>query len=409
MNDSSKNNLSFSNFSTLWFGAAVSIAEILTGALLAPLGFLKGTIAILVGHAIGVALLVLGGVIGYEQRIPSIMSTRISFGKYGSYIFSVFNMLQLIGWTAVMIIVGGRSLNVVSQTLWSFNSLTFWSILIGVLVCGWIFMGSQGLKRINTVAVLLLFILTIVLSVLIFKNKELFTKEIVGSISFGTALEYSIIMPLSWLPLIADYTRFGKSKKGSIGGSFLGYFVGSSWMYVIGLGSAIVYNNSEIGAIMVAANLGIVALGIIVLATVTTTFMDVYSAGVSFLNINSKANEKLVAIVLGIVGTLLALYFPIIEQYQDFLYAIGSVFAPLFAVLFTDYFLLKKGKSICTEVLINWAAFFAWGIGVVLYYKLLNLDMPIGTTVPVMILTAILYFICEGWFSKWKYVKKFQN
>lgn len=404
MNNSKNNNLSFLNFSALWFGAAVSIAEILTGAILAPLGFIKGTIAILLGHAIGVGLLVLGGVIGYEKRIPSIMSTRISFGKYGSYVFSVFNMLQLIGWTAVMIIVGGRSLNVVSETLWSFNNLTFWSVLIGVLVCGWIFMGSQGLKKVNTIAVLLLFILTIVLSVLIFKNKELFTKEIMGSISFGAALELSIIMPLSWLPLIADYTRFGKSKKGSIGGSFLGYFIGSSWMYVIGLGSAIIYDNSDIGAIMMAANLGIVALGIIILATVTTTFMDVYSAGVSFMNISSKVNEKWVAIVIGVVGTLLALYFPI-EQYQNFLYIIGSVFAPLFAVLFTDYFLLKKGKSIQEEVLINWSAFFAWAVGVMLYYKLLTLDMIVGTTVPVMILTAILYYICGRWFSKWNYVK----
>lgn len=408
MINANKNNLTFLNFSTLWFGAAVSIAEILTGSLLAPLGFLKGTIAILVGHTIGVSLLAFGGIIGYEQRIPSIMSTRISFGKYGSYIFSVFNMLQLIGWTAVMIIVGGRSLNVVSKTIWSFNNLDFWNILIGTLVCVWIFMGSQGLKKLNTVAVLLLFILTIVLSVLIFKNKELFTKGIMGSISFGTALEYSIIMPLSWLPLIADYTRFGKSKKGSIGGSFIGYFIGGSWMYIIGLGSAIVYHNSDIGSIMVAANLGVVALGIIVLATVTTTFMDVYSAGISFMNINSKVNEKLVAIVLGVVGTLLALYFPI-EQYQNFLYAIGSVFAPLFAVLFTDYFLLNKGKSIYDEVLINWTAFFVWIIGVILYYKLLKFDMPIGTTVPVMILTSILYFICGRCSFKWKYVKKFQN
>jgi len=408
MIDSNENNLNFFNFSALWFGAAVSLAEILTGSLIAPLGFLKGIIAILIGHAIGVSLLLLGGIIGYEQRIPSIMSTRISFGKYGSYIFSVFNMLQLIGWTAVMIIVGGRSLNVVSKTLWSFNNITLWSILIGTLVCVWIFMGSQGLKKLNTIAVLLLFILTIILSILIFKNKGLYTKGIVGSISFGTALEYSVIMPLSWLPLIADYTRFGKSKKGSIGGSFIGYFIGSSWMYIIGLGSAIVYNNSNIGAIMAAANLGIVALGIIVLATVTTTFMDVYSAGISFMNINSKANEKMVAIILGVIGTLLALYFPI-EQYQNFLYAIGSVFAPLFAVLFTDYFLLKKRKYVYDEILINWTAFFVWIIGVILYYKLLKFDMPIGTTVPVMILTSILYFICGRCFLKWKYVKKFQN
>ena len=75
----------------------------------------------------------------------------------------------------------------------------------------------------------------------------------------------------------------------------------------------------------------------------------------------------------------------------------------------SDLSAIKKEKSIQDEVLVNWWAFFAWIIGVILYYKLLKFDMIVGTTVPVMILTAILYFICGRWFSKWKFVKKFQN
>lgn len=50
-----KKTSSFQN-SLIWFGAAVSIAEILTGTYFAPLGFTKGLLAILVGHVIGCAM-----------------------------------------------------------------------------------------------------------------------------------------------------------------------------------------------------------------------------------------------------------------------------------------------------------------------------------------------------------------
>ena len=149
-----KNNLTGFNFMLLWFGAAMSIAEIMTGGLLAPMGFKNGVIVILIGHAVGVTILILGGIIGTSEKIPAIMSTRISFGLYGSYIFSVLNILQLVGWTAIMIISGGRSLNLISKTIWGFDNIVLWSLVIGALICIWIALGVNGLKKLNIVAVL---------------------------------------------------------------------------------------------------------------------------------------------------------------------------------------------------------------------------------------------------------------
>lgn len=407
MNSESKT-LSTKHFTTLWFGASVSIAEILTGGLLAPLGFKKALLAIIIGHGIGTALLVMGGIIGFEKNMPSIKSTRISFGSYGSYVFSILNVLQLIGWTAVMIISGGRSLNMVSKMLWNFDNMMVWSILIGILVCLWVLLGSNTLKKLNSVAVILLFILTLVLSFVIFKNNSLLTKLPEGNLSFGAAIELNIVMPLSWLPLIADYTRFAKDKKSAVTGSFLGYFFGSCWMYIIGLGAALIFNTTDIGEIMVAANLGVFALSIIILATVTTTFMDVYSAGISFLNINSKLKETPVALIMGILGTLIALIFPI-EQYENFLYAIGSVFAPMFAILFTDYFILKKNNAIEEGLKLNIGAVIVWIIGIITYYSLLKIDFFIGNTLPTMLLTSLIYFVSWRFTKSWKLEKNFLN
>lgn len=96
MNDS-KTILGGFGLFALWFGAAISMAEIFTGGLLAPLGFSDGVKAILLGHLIGGVIMLLVGVIGAQSKLPAIMSTRISFGTYGSYLFSLLNVLQLIG------------------------------------------------------------------------------------------------------------------------------------------------------------------------------------------------------------------------------------------------------------------------------------------------------------------------
>ena len=399
------NTLGFNHYLFLWFGAAVSIAEILTGGLLAPLGFQSGVAAIVIGHVVGTVILVLGGIIGTQERIPALVSTRISFGKYGSYLFSVLNVLQLVGWTAVMIIAAARSANEISKMLWGMDQHSVWTIGIGALVLVWIALGREGgLKKANMLAVFLLFGITIVLSTVVFKDSTALLAPPAGGMSFGQALELSVIMPLSWLPLIADYTRFAKSKKSAAWGSGLGYFVGSCWMYIIGLGAAIVAGNAEPSAMMLAANLGLSALGIVVLATVTTTFLDAYSAGVSFANMFPKLNEKRIALVMTVIGTIAAVWFNI-EQDENFLIAIGSVFAPLFAVLLTEYFIVKNRK-VQAKMLINLGALIVWALGVGLYYQFIKLDFVLGATIPVMLITGLLYKVTWGVMQQWKYCNK---
>lgn len=403
INDNEK--LGFWTFVFLWFGAAVSAAEILTGGLIAPLGFKMGLVVIILGHLIGTGILMLGGIIGTREKVPAMTSTNISFGVYGSYLFSILNILQLIGWTAIMIKVAASSVNTISISLWNYDNVLLCMIIIGVLTILWLYFGNKGMEKLNVIAVSLLFILTLVLGVIIFKDKTLLIKASTGEISFGGALELSIIMPLSWLPLIADYTRFAKSEKGGAYGSFIGYFSGSSWMYIIGLGAAIVSNNSDPSAIMLAANLGIIALGIVVLSTITTTFLDVYSAGISFLNIIPKISEKKIGIVMAIIGTLAAIIFPM-GNYEGFLYVIGSVFAPLFAILITDYFIIKKNTKVKPSLLINFGAIIVWIIGIVLYYNFIKLDLILGATMPVMVITGFIYSISWRVTSKWKLIRK---
>lgn len=379
----------FSN-GLLWFGAAISIAEILTGTFYTPLGFKKGVLAILLGHVIGCLLLYFAGLIGAKSGLSSMSSVRISFGKKGSYIFSVFNILQLIGWTAVMIVGAAKALSVVAQSVQGFDNQLVWCLVIGVLVIIWIIIGIKNLHKLNIFAVGGLFILTIILSRVIFKSSIVSTSS--EFFSFGMAVELSVAMPLSWLPLISDYTRHAKKPKRATGISVIAYFIGSVWMYIIGLGATLYAGTSDIAQILMSAGLGLAAMLILLFSTVTTTFLDVYSAGVSFTNISKKVNEKWVAISVCIIGTLIAMFTPV-EQYQNFLYLIGSVFAPMVAILFTDFYLFRKKEG---QEAINITNIFIWIIGVILYRTFMNIDTVVGSTLPVMVMISILCILVNG-------------
>ena len=275
----------------IWFGAAVSIAEILTGTYFAPLGFQKGLLAILIGHVIGCTLLFLAGLIGGRQRLSAMQTVKLSFGQIGGLFFSLLNILQLLGWTAIMIFDGAAAAGeVLPLPTWA------WSLIIGALILLWILIGIQNLGKVNTVAMTALFLLTIVLSIVIFGKGSL--NSLVGDeISFGAAVELSVAMPLSWLPLISDYTREAEKPVKATAVSAAVYGLVSCWMYVIGMGSAIFTGESDIARIMVKVGLGLVGLLIIVFSTVTTTFLDAWSAGISSESVIPTLRGKTVAAV----------------------------------------------------------------------------------------------------------------
>lgn len=367
----------------IWFGAAVSIAEILTGTLVAPLGFGIGLLTIVIGHVIGCVVLYLAGLIGANTQRSAMETVKMSFGQKGSLLFSSMNVLQLIGWTAIMIVSGAAA----ASSIQSIGGDWVWSIIICALIIGWLLIGLKNISKVNIVAMGALFILTIVMSTVVFKGRHDFVID--GSISFGTAVELAAAMPLSWLPLISDYTRTAAKPKKATAVSAVVYFIVSCWMYVIGMGAAIFTGESDVAKIMLHAGLGIVGLIIVIFSTVTTTFLDVYSAGVSSESISKKLKEKPAAIAVCVIGTLLAIFTPI-TQFENFLYFIGSVFAPMTAILITNYFILKKDRSNKGFDVVN---LIIWVIGFVVYRLFMSVDTPVGYTLPVMAITALICFV----------------
>ena len=375
----------------IWFGAGVSIAEILTGTYLAPLGFGKGLLAIIIGHVIGCIMLFLAGVIGGMARRSAMETVKMSFGQKGSLLFSVLNVLQLVGWTAIMIYDGALAADGVLRT-----GRWIWCLVIGALIILWIVIGITNLGKVNVVAMTALFILTLILCKVIFFNGGAVGVAADDSMTFGAAVELSVAMPLSWLPLISDYTREAKEPVKATAVSAVTYGIVSSWMYVIGMGAAIYTGEYDIAQIMVKAGLGIAGLLIIVFSTVTTTFLDAYSAGISSESIVSGWNGKHIAIAVTVIGTVGAIVYPM-DNITDFLYLIGSVFAPMIAIQIADFFLLKQDTS---SNIINITNMVIWLIGFIVYRILMNIDISVGNTLPDMLITIILCLIAGKFIKK---------
>ena len=364
----------------IWFGAAVSIAEIITGTLFAPLGFAKGLLAILIGHVIGCTLMFLAGYIGGKTGKSAMETVMMSFGKKGSIFFSVLNIIQLVGWTAIMIYDGALAAN----GAWSIGNWV-WCLVIGALIVLWILIGIKNLGKLNTLSMIALTILTLILSFVIFKDGAM-GKQSADTMSFGAAVELSVAMPLSWLPLISDYTREAKKPVKASAVSVIVYGVVSCWMYVIGMGATIFTGSSDIAEIMIKAGLGIAALLIVVLSTVTTTFLDAYSAGVSCEAITKKANGKWIAVGATVLGTAGAILFPMTDI-TDFLYLIGSVFAPMIAIQIADFYILKADRSGKSFDFVNLAI---WVVGFAAYRLLMGVDIIVGSTLPDMAVTILI-------------------
>jgi putative hydroxymethylpyrimidine transporter CytX len=414
-------NLGGWDFFLLWAGAAISLAEIWAGSLMVPLGLGLGLWAILLGHLIGNTPFALGGLIGSRWGIPTMVSARPSFGIRGSYFAAGLNVIQLVGWTAVMLIVCGGAADAISK-FYGFSKPALWIILSGIITTLWALLGHRIWKWLERISVFALLVLCLVMTYVIFQEYgwgKLAQISRQKDFPFMIGMDLVIAMPISWLPLVSDYSRFATNSKSSFWGTWIGYFIVSSWMYLLGLAASLATQSPDPSGVvmnlMVKFGWAIPALIIILFSTFTTTFLDIYSTAISGLNIIPKLGERKGVILGGILGTATALIFPSLLNYEDFLLFIGAMFCPLFGIVLVDYFLLGKG-SINVEDLyrregkywfwkgVSPLAILAWAIGFAVYLgfsptlmeKVLGIKVafpwPIGSSLPSMILAGLIYW-----------------
>jgi putative hydroxymethylpyrimidine transporter CytX len=398
----------------MWAGIAISVAEIWAGSLLGEAGLFWGVVIILVGHLLGGIVLSAAGCIGTRYGAMAMQSTRLVLGNRGSVLPSLLNVVQLVGWATYMLALSGDiGAAVGAGTGGLVASRYFWIVLIGAGTLAWSFLvGTRKLQWIHTLVLVALLALTLLLSWVVLSPQHYRPQgSLLKPLSLARGmllLDLVIAMPISWVPLIADYSRLARSEKGAFWGSFIGYGLFSSWMYIIGLVICLATGSNDpatnVLALMGSIGLAIPAMVLVFASTVTSDFPDIYSCACSLLNVDRRLKPRVTMWVTGLLTIVLAMLLDR-STYESFLILIGTVFVPLFALVVVDYFILRRqrlegvdfeaGTGLVYSRGFRLSGLAVWVLGSVVFQWAQRTQFVLGGSITSFVATVVLYLALE--------------
>ena len=340
----------------LWGNLGVSLLVLVIGGLLVPaLSLRDALIAVLVGSLIGNAMLGVAGMIGAQARVPSMVLLRAPLGQRGSYLPTGLNIAQCLGWATFELIIIASAAAALSDEVFGFRAEWAWTIVVGAAAALLALMGPVGVIR----RILRRFALWAVVASLVYLTwwtlsnvdvGELWRFEGEGGMSIWLGVDLVIAITVSWVPLVSDYTRFSRSPGSALIGSGLGYFLGATWMLLLGIVLMQSLNVRDIADLPAAVAAGGLAAGLALLAvTVDETdeaFANIYSTAVSAQNLVPQLPQRVLIALFSAVATIGALAIEL-RSYESFLLLLGSFFVPLFGVLLADWVIagLRYGRD----------------------------------------------------------------
>ena len=373
----------------IWFGVAISVSEIEAGIEIGALAKESLWLPLILGHLLGGVMLFFVGLIGARLRVNAMETTTSTFGRYGSKFFAALNLFQLMAWVAVLNAQGALALAGLNLPI----SFPLTCVILAALIGIWVFVGLKRSANVTTAVMAVLAVLLVVLSIRLFGVGVPAATTSAGAaatLGFWNIFEISIAMPISWLPVISDYTRDVEKPVKATLVSAAAYTVASLWMYILGVMIAHIGNGCDIAHAILLAGLGVPGIIIVVLSTVTTNFLAANSAGESAKAVVSKFNPKVAGVVVSALSAAIAIS-GIMDHYISFLYLIASVFAPMAAVLLVSFFLAKglgAGRGFWIWNL------FAWLVGFGTYQAAVRLDSVfLGPTLLSVVVSAAISYI----------------
>src|SRR2546421_8335016 len=275
----------------LWGNLSVSLLVIVAAAGLVPmLSFKQALLAIVIGAVAGNLLLWLAGAIGADARVPGMVLLRAPLGRRGSYLPTVLNVAQNLGWSTFELLVIATAAGALSQRVFGFEALWMWKLIFGAVAIGLAFLGPIGFVR----RYVRKFAIWVVLASLVYLTwwtlhrshlHAYFSAHGKGGFpTFWQAVDLVLASVISWSPLAADYTRFSRDRRSAFLGAGIGYFIPTLWMFGLGALLLLSRNISDAAAIPAAVAAGGVVSVIALLALTVDesdeAFADVYSTAV---------------------------------------------------------------------------------------------------------------------------------
>lgn len=358
--------LGFFDQFTLWGNLGISLFGPVTGALVAAYtgSLVKGLLAVLVGCTLGAFVLGGAAVFGSQTGAPAMVALRGIFGRQGSLAPTVLNIAQNIGWATMEIIVISQAAVAITGERWRW----LFVVLAGVIAT------TMAVRPLGSVKLLRKFMVWLVLLASVYLFIQVLGKPVQdlpqeGVLGFWPAVDLAAAGVVSFAPLAADYTRHSKSNKAAFFGSSLGYGLAAIAYATLGVLAVATLGTDSEGVITALVTLpaGAIALFVLLVDEVDEAYANVYSTTMTAHNVIGHVDRRWISIAIGVLATTLAMFVDL-GNYTHFLYLIGSVFVPLFAVAIADFFVVSKMNwDVSGTARFRWQPAVAWLIGFVTY------------------------------------------
>ena len=423
-----------------WVGANANNGTWYIGGVIAAAGMYTASTTLIISGLVSYALLALASFMGFKTGLPMMALTRASFGLRGSFLPSIINIVQFIGWAAANTFIAAISISVIFKDLFGWQAYTAGGkagLVIGIIIMSLlhlasISLGERSVRMIERIGIILVAIFVIWESIVVFQHVSLadifaWTPPAKVRISSGAAVDILAAFNLAWVTASSDFSRFTKRKSGATGWSFLGANIGLFWFAFIGLTATIATalmnnafdpNDSDPSTIASKLGLGIIALLVIVITSTTANAVNLMAAGSALTNMWHKL-KLTPALWIVTIGATLVSFIPLwfatfLDAFILFLDYIGMFLGPEIAVFLVDFFFIRKGQYELSEFTkvdgkywynggLNWLAIGAWLIGIALYFGLKSVDIisqTIGVTFVAMALTGVIYYIAAKLLKK---------
>ena len=387
----------FGQHASLWFSLGVGLLVMQVGGFLVPALSLPGALlVVVVGSVLGAGLLAWVAAIGCREGLSSSALVGRALGRRFALLPVALNVVQLLGWTAFELVVMRDGTAAILRQLSGLE--VTWAPVAATLAWGALLLALAGGTMTGLVRRFVSrFGLPLVLLSLCWLSWQFWSRAQAqgfdalwqrpgdGSMSLLQALDLVIAMPVSWLPLVADYARYGRTADSALRGTWLGYAAANTWCYALGV---LVVSTTEPGAELVATLLlaqgGLIALGLILIDEADNAYGDVHSGAVSVNFLHPGLSIRRVGMGLAVLATAAALVLPM-HSLEPFLLMLSSIFVPLFGVVIS-----QLAPGLPAERGLRWAPALLWLLGIATFHAGALLWPAWGSALPSLALTLLL-------------------
>ncbi|WP_332744968.1 purine-cytosine permease family protein [Hydrogenophaga sp.] len=395
----------FHEHAALWFSLGTGLLVMQIGAYLVPaVGTQDALIAIVLGSLIGAGLLAWTARLGCQTGLASAGLMHATYGSAFARLPVLLNIAQLVGWTTFELVImqegtvaifkqalGSEPGGVLDGTTGKLLVTLLWGGVLIALMAGSMltlvrrFVSRFGLPLVVASLVWLTWQFGMRLQAQGFE--AFWNRPGAGGMGLFSAMDLVIAMPVSWLPLVADYARHGKRTATTLGGTWLGYALANIWCYALGVMvvSTVEPGTNLVGALLLAQG-GLIALGLILLDEMDNAYGDAHSGAVSVHSLRPRWSIKRAGLAFAAVCTVFALLLPI-HTIEPFLLLLSSVFVPLYGVILGR---LGAGTAPGAHRSVDWSAAALWVLGIACYHLLAKFAPQLGSALPTLALTFTL-------------------